>query len=92
MTTLNYQLAHYTLEHHLIMQLWEHGDRGVDEEKINFLADLSLFDINIRQYPASQICLALLALVRREDPAEEKVGLGIKWMVERNAETMIWLK
>ena len=48
--TLDFQLAHYTVEHFLKIQMWEKGE-DIDDDcsQIGLLADLSLFDLNIRQ-------------------------------------------
>lgn len=52
---LNFQLAHHTVEHHLQMLHWEHTLREEEQSRRDFLADLTLFDPNIRQIYGSKI-------------------------------------
>lgn len=48
--------------------------------------------MGIRQIPSSQISLAVLALVKKEEPPDQNIALAVKWMVERNSDTLFWLR
>lgn len=48
---------------------------------MNILADLSLFDMKIRQIPASELATAICSLIQHETPPDFKISLSVKWMV-----------
>ena len=56
------------------------------------LTDLTLFDISIRQNSSSEIATAIRAMIHKETPPDHKIALSVKWMVERNTESMYWLR
>lgn len=86
---LDYQLAHSTVEHQLALRLWEDGVTTTND-KMELLADLSLFDLNIRQLRPSEIAAGIVGTVRKEG-GNEGIVLSLKWMVERNPESLHWL-
>lgn len=59
---------------------------------MHLLADLSLFDLNVRQIETNKLAGAILALSCGEDPPDYNIGLSVKWMIERNSDSLYWLK
>jgi hypothetical protein len=57
--TLDFQLAHYTLDHFMHFQLWQRTENECDSQKVNertlLLMDLSLFDLTMRQFKPSSL-------------------------------------
>ena len=60
MKSLNYQLCHWTVVNRLELIEWEKSDRLTERAK--FLADLTLFDMNVRQICPSMIAQAIWSL------------------------------
>ena len=56
---LDFQLAHYTLDHFMHFQLWQQMENGCNSVKVSektlLLMDLSLFDLTIRQFKSSDL-------------------------------------
>lgn len=70
--------------------MWERGETEIDDEHedefhIGLLIDLTLFDLNVRQLPGSQVAATIRALAMHEEAVDHKIGLAVKWMVERNS-------
>lgn len=76
------------------MLRWEKGhcDQEEEEARGDLLADLSLFDPSIRQICGSKVAEAIFALVGGQEAPDYKVGLAVKWMIERNGESLYWLQ
>jgi len=62
--TLDYQLAHYTVEHYINLFQWERGEEQRNEN-ISLLADLSLFDCHTRQLKRSELAEAIISSVKK---------------------------
>jgi hypothetical protein len=58
---------------------------------MELLADLSLFDLSVRQLRPSEVAEAVIGAVRKEPGGDEKIMLAVKWMIERNPESLHWL-
>lgn len=60
---LDFQLAHYTLDHFLHFQLWQRTEHGCETLKVSdktlLLMDLSLFDLTMRQFKPSNLSKCL---------------------------------
>lgn len=62
---IDYQLAHYTVVHHISCILEERGKE--DTEKIvDMIADLSLFDLPVRLLKPSKVALAIVRCLNNE--------------------------
>ncbi len=55
--------------------------------------DLTLFDPHMRQFRAPELarCLQGMAEGVNAKGLDEKIVLGVKWMIERNSESLGWL-
>lgn len=96
LAVLDFQLAQPTLQSFLEMEMEERGEStkcDLEEEESNqtlLLLDLCLFDLTMRQYRYSDLAHAISKLGRGEE-GDDPLSLGVKWMIERNQETVRWL-
>lgn len=52
-----------------------------DESHIALVADLTLFDLKLREQPASELAAAIYSLVRRTEPKDKRICNCVRWMV-----------
>ena len=62
--------------------MWERGEDLEEEDmELSLVTDLTLFDLGVRQHHAAELASAIRALVRKEEPPNQKIALTVKWMV-----------
>lgn len=100
---LDFQLAHYTLEHFMHFQLWENTPNDaphppVLSQRTLLLMDLTLFDLPMRQFKPSQLA-KLLQVMSKKGPLDSveaekqdrQMAQQVTWMIERNGEALKYL-
>lgn len=55
--------------------------------------DLSLFDLNMRQFKPSELsaCLYQMSLNPSQEYPHKEMAQNVKWMFDRNRDTLTWL-
>jgi hypothetical protein len=102
--SLDFQLAHYTLEHFLHFQLWEgepldsQNPLPAPSERTLLLMDLSLYDLPMRQFRPSHLAQLLHLMGKpgslESADAEKQDRLMVQhvmWMIERNSDALKYL-
>lgn len=99
---LDFQLAHYTLEHFLHFALWQDTRPDTTEplpapsDRTLLFMDLSLFDLPMRQFRPSQLAHCLHVMGQKggreaADGMDRMMVQNVSWMIERNSDSLNWL-
>ena len=86
---LDFQLAHYTLDHFLHFQLWQRTENGSESVKVIertlLLMDLYLFDLTMRQFKPSSLANCIFEIGQKEETqaseGERAMLQNVKWMI-----------